>query len=161
MQDNGLLTGYQGELTKNGIINTGKVKAFAQNILERFNVKAAGIHAQAKSLSGGNLQKYIIGREILQDPKLLVCSHPTWGVDIGAAILIRHELIKLRDEGCAVLVVSEDIDELYSISDRICAICDGELSPVAPTHDVSINQLGMWMAGDFHALNNENEGAVK
>ena len=161
LQDNGLLTGYQGELTKNGIINTGKVKAFAQNILERFNVKAAGIHAQAKSLSGGNLQKYIIGREILQDPKLLVCSHPTWGVDIGAAILIRHELIKLRDEGCAVLVVSEDIDELYSISDRICAICDGELSPVAPTHDVSINQLGMWMAGDFHALNNENEGAVK
>ena len=156
LQDNGLLTGYQGELTNNGIINTSKVKAFAQNIIEKFNVKAAGIHAQAKSLSGGNLQKYIIGREILQNPKLLVCSHPTWGVDIGAAILIRHELIKLRDEGCAVLVVSEDIDELYSISDRICAICDGELSPVAPTHEVSINQLGMWMAGDFHAVNTDS-----
>lgn len=160
LQNNGLLTAYQGDLTKHGIIDTKKVKAFATNIIEKFNVKAAGIHAQAKSLSGGNLQKYIIGREILQDPKLLVCSHPTWGVDIGAAILIRHELIKLRDQGCAVLVVSEDIDELYSISDRICAICDGELSPIAPTHDVSINQLGLWMAGDFHALNS-NEGAIK
>jgi ABC-type uncharacterized transport system ATPase subunit len=161
LQENGLLTGYQGDLTKNGIINTHKVRAFAQNIIEKFNVKAAGVHAQAKSLSGGNLQKYIIGREIMQNPKLLVCSHPTWGVDIGAAILIRHELIKLRDEGCAVLVVSEDIDELYSISDRICAICDGELSPTKPTHDVSINQLGMWMAGDFNAVNNDSEGVIK
>lgn len=155
LQDNGLLTGYQGELTQNGLIKTSKVKDFAKRIIERFNVKSSGIDAQAKSLSGGNLQKYIIGREILQNPKLLVCSHPTWGVDIGAAILIRHELIKLRDEGAAVLVVSEDIDELYSISDRICAICDGELSPVAPTRDVSINQLGMWMAGDFHSISED------
>lgn len=152
LQENGLLTGYQGELTERGFIKTNKVKAFADRIIDRFNVKSSGIDAQAKSLSGGNLQKYIIGREILQNPKLLVCSHPTWGVDIGAAILIRHELIKLRDAGCSVLVVSEDIDELYSISDRICAICDGEISPIAPTHDVSINQLGMWMAGDFTFL---------
>ena len=71
--------------------------------------------------------------------------------------MIRHELIKLRDEGCAVLVVSEDIDELYSISDRICAICDGEISPIAPTHDVSINQLGMWMAGDFSYFQESNQ----
>lgn len=149
LQENGLLTGYQGELTKNGLINSSKVKSFAQRIINKFNVKSAGIHAQAKSLSGGNLQKYIIGREILQNPKLLVCSHPTWGVDIGAAILIRHELIKLRDQGAAVLVVSEDIDELYAISDRICAICDGKISPVANSSDVSINQLGLWMTGDF------------
>lgn len=156
LQENGLLTGYQGDLTQNGLIKTNKVKDFAKKIISRFNVKSSGIDAQAKSLSGGNLQKYIIGREILQNPKLLVCSHPTWGVDIGAAILIRHELIKLRDEGAAVLVVSEDIDELYSISDRICAICDGELSPVSPTLDVSINQLGMWMAGDFQSISEDS-----
>ena len=149
LEDNGLLTAYQGDMTEKGWIHKSKVKAFAEKIIERFNVKAAGIHAQAKSLSGGNLQKYIIGREILQDPKLLVCSHPTWGVDIGAAILIRHALIDLRDQGAAILVVSEDIDELYSISDRICAICDGKISPLAKTEDVSINQLGLWMAGDF------------
>ena len=65
----------------------------------------------------------------------------------------------MRDEGCAVLVVSEDIDELYSISDRICAICDGELSPAKPTQNVSINQLGMWMAGDFHAVNTDANSA--
>ncbi|GAA3926100.1 ABC transporter ATP-binding protein [Litoribacillus peritrichatus] len=152
LEQNALLTGYQGDLTQKGWINTAKVKAFTQKIIEQFNVKTAGSLAQAKSLSGGNLQKYIIGREILQNPKLLVCSHPTWGVDIGAAILIRHALIELRDQGAAILVVSEDIDELYSISDRICAICDGQLSPVAPTNEVSINQLGKWMAGDFSSV---------
>lgn len=150
LEENALLTGYQGELTSKGWINGSKVKAFAKDIIEKFNVKTAGSQAQAKSLSGGNLQKYIIGREILQNPKLLVCSHPTWGVDIGAAILIRHALINLRDQGAAILVVSEDIDELYSISDRICAICDGKLSPIKATKEVSINQLGLWMAGDFN-----------
>jgi len=150
LEENALLTGYQGELTSKGWINGSKVKAFAKDIIEKFNVKTAGPQAQAKSLSGGNLQKYIIGREILQNPKLLVCSHPTWGVDIGAAILIRHALINLRDQDAAILVVSEDIDELYSISDRICAICDGKLSPIKATKEVSINQLGLWMAGDFN-----------
>ena len=156
LEDNALLTAYQGELAQKGWINKSKVKAFADKIIDQFNVKTAGTQAQAKSLSGGNLQKYIIGREMLQNPKLLVCSHPTWGVDIGAAILIRHALINLRDQGAAILVVSEDIDELYSISDRICAICDGRLSPVANTDDVSINQLGLWMAGDFDPSTSDN-----
>jgi simple sugar transport system ATP-binding protein len=149
LEDNGLLTAYQHGLAERGWVSKSKVRAFAQEIIEKFNVKSAGSLAQAKSLSGGNLQKFIIGREILQNPKLLVCSHPTWGVDIGAAILIRHALVELRDQGAAILVVSEDIDELYGISDRICAICDGRLSPVAKTEDVSINQLGKWMAGEF------------
>ncbi|MCG8614053.1 MAG: ABC transporter ATP-binding protein [Pseudomonadales bacterium] len=154
LAENALLTAYQSGLSRRGWIFSKQVKDYARQIIERFNVKASGIQAQAKSLSGGNLQKYIIGREILQNPKLLVCSHPTWGVDIGAAILIRHALIALRDEGAAILVVSEDIDELYGISDRICAICDGELSPVADTREVSINQLGQWMAGNFSAPDN-------
>ncbi|KZX79417.1 ABC transporter [Oleiphilus sp. HI0009] len=162
LEDNGLLTAYQtGDLVNKGWINRSKVKEFANTIISNFKVKTPDAQAQAKSLSGGNLQKYIIGREILQNPKLLVCSHPTWGVDIGAAILIRHELIKLRDAGASILVVSEDIDELYQISDRICAICDGELSPVAATEKVSINQLGKWMAGDKTPVeDNEQAGAV-
>lgn len=155
LEENALLTGYQSGLVSSGWISKSKVLAFTKDIIERYKVKTAGAHAQAKSLSGGNLQKFIIGREILLNPKLLVCSHPTWGVDIGAAILIRHALVALRDQGAAILVVSEDIDELYAISDRICAICDGKLSPIANTEEVSINQLGSWMAGDFSSAINE------
>jgi len=149
--ENGLLSASHCDLTQNGWINFEKVKAFGQNIIDKYNVKCSGLDAQAKSLSGGNLQKFILGREIEQNPKLLVCSHPTWGVDIGAAILIRHALINLRDQGAAIIVVSEDIDELYQISDRICAICQGDLSPIKNTQDVSIETLGQWMAGQFDA----------
>lgn len=147
--ENTLLSSSHRDLKANGWINYRKVREFARDIIEKYNVKCANEYAQAKSLSGGNLQKFIIGREIEQQPKLLVCSHPTWGVDIGAAILIRHALIQLRDEGAAIIVVSEDIDELYQISDRIGAICDGQLSPVKPTQEVSIETLGQWMAGQF------------
>lgn len=149
--DNALLSASHRGLKSKGWIHYGKVRDFALSIIDKYNVKCANEDAQAKSLSGGNLQKFIIGREIEQQPKLLVCSHPTWGVDIGAAILIRHALINLRDEGAAIVVVSEDIDELYQISDRIGAICDGRLSPFRPTNEVGIETLGQWMAGQFDA----------
>jgi simple sugar transport system ATP-binding protein len=149
LEKNTLLSSAHLGLVKNGWINIEKVKNLGQHILDKYKVKSAGLHAQAKSLSGGNLQKFILGREIEQDPKLLACSHPTWGVDIGAAVLIRHALIALRDKGAAIIVVSEDIDELYQICDRLCAICDGQLSPIKNTQDINIEQLGQWMAGQF------------
>ena len=149
LEQNTLLTSSHLELVNNGWINFEKVKQLGQTILEKYKVKSAGLQSQAKSLSGGNLQKFILGREIEQNPTLLACSHPTWGVDIGAAVLIRHALIELRDKGAAIIVVSEDIDELYQICDRLCAICDGEISPVKNTQDVNIEQLGQWMAGQF------------
>ena len=90
-----------------------------RELIRRFNVKAGGPDAAAKSLSGGNLQKFIVGREIDADPKLLIVSQPTWGVDVGAAAQIRGELLALRDDGCAVLVVSEELDELFEICDRL------------------------------------------
>ena len=92
-------------------------------------MKAGGAGAAAKSLSGGNLQKFIVGREIDAKPKLLIVSQPTWGVDVGAAALIRGELLKLRDAGCALLVVSEELDELFEISDRLIVIAQGRISP--------------------------------
>ena len=149
LRENGLLTGFLQGLVKKGMVQSDKTEAFARQIIDRFKVKAAGTHSQAKSLSGGNLQKFIIGREILQNPKLLIAAHPTWGVDIGAAVAIHEALIQLRDQGAAILVVSEDIDELFQISDRICAICHGELSPLKATADTTIEQVGRWMAGDF------------
>ena len=119
----------------------------AEGIIKRFNVKAAGPSAQAKSLSGGNLQKYIVGREISANPKVLIVSQPTWGVDVGAAAQIRGELLKLRDEGCALLVVSEELDELFEICDRLHVMAKGRLSPSINTADATVEKIGEWMSG--------------
>jgi simple sugar transport system ATP-binding protein len=90
-----------------------------------------------------------MGREIGQSPKVLICAHPTWGVDVGAALAIHQALLKLRDEGAAILLVSEDIDELFLLADRMAAVCDGFLSPVIRCEDTNIDQIGQWMAGTF------------
>ncbi|WP_373086969.1 ABC transporter ATP-binding protein [Zhongshania sp.] len=149
LRENGLLTGFMQGLVRRGMVQSEKVVTFADQIITRFKVKAAGSHSEARSLSGGNLQKFIIGREVLQNPKLLITAHPTWGVDIGAAVAIHEALIGLRDQGASILVVSEDIDELFQISDRICAIFDGRMSPQKATAETTIEEVGRWMAGDF------------
>jgi ABC-type uncharacterized transport system ATPase subunit len=103
----------------------------------------------ARSLSGGNLQKYIVGREILQGPRVLIAAQPTWGVDVGAAALIRQALVDLRDEGVAVLVVSEELDELFEICDRLGVIARGRLSPPRPTRETNAEDIGLLMSGSF------------
>ena len=130
-----------------GWIRTGEVAQLAQQIIRRFNVKAGGPGAAAKSLSGGNLQKFIVGREIDANPKLLIVSQPTWGVDVGAAAQIRGELLGLRDKGCALLVVSEELDELFEICDRLVVIAQGRISPSVPTSEATIPMIGEWMSG--------------
>jgi ABC-type uncharacterized transport system ATPase subunit len=130
-----------------GWIRTGAVQKLAEKLIARFNVKAGGPGAVAKSLSGGNLQKFIVGREIDADPKLLIVSQPTWGVDVGAAAQIRGALLKLRDDGCAVLVVSEELDELFEICDRLVVIAQGRVSPSIATAAATIEQIGEWMSG--------------
>jgi ABC-type uncharacterized transport system ATPase subunit len=130
-----------------GWIKTQDVGALARHLIQRFNVKAGGPESTAKSLSGGNLQKFIVGREIDANPKLLIVSQPTWGVDVGAAAQIRGELLKLRDAGCAVLVVSEELDELFEICDRLVVIAQGRVSPSIPTSQATIEQIGEWMSG--------------
>ena len=121
--------------------------ALAESLIRRFNVKAGGPGSAAKSLSGGNLQKFIVGREIDAQPKLLVVSQPTWGVDVGAAAQIRGELLALRDNGCAVLVVSEELDELFEICDRLVVIARGRVSPGVATAQATVEQIGEWMSG--------------
>jgi simple sugar transport system ATP-binding protein len=130
-----------------GWIRLGALEAQAQGIIERFHVKAGGPNSLARSLSGGNLQKFIMGREIDANPRLLIVSQPTWGVDVGAAAQIRAELLELRDAGCAVLVVSEELDELFEICDRLHVIAKGRLSPSVPTSQATVEQLGEWMSG--------------
>ena len=123
----------------------------AEDIIRRFNVKAGGPHAAAKSLSGGNLQKFIVGREIDANPKLLIVSQPTWGVDVGAAAQIRGSILALRDAGCAVLVVSEELDELFEICDRLHVVAKGHLSPSVPRAEATVERIGEWMSGLWHA----------
>ena len=130
-----------------GWVDIRATARLASHLIERFGVKAGGPQAAAKSLSGGNLQKFIVGREIDAAPKLLIVSQPTWGVDVGAAALIRGELLKLRDAGCALLVVSEELDELFEISDRLVVIARGRVSPALPTAQATIEQIGEWMSG--------------
>ena len=122
-------------------------KLLAQGIIERFGVKASGVDVPARALSGGNLQKYIVGREIDAGPQLLILSQPTWGVDVGAQAQIHAEILALRDAGCAVLVVSEELDELFALSDRLLVLARGRLSPSIPASEATVEQLGAWMSG--------------
>jgi general nucleoside transport system ATP-binding protein len=151
LADNALLTAFQQGLVSNGLIQRGKVEVLAEEIIRRFGVKTPDTQTPARSLSGGNLQKFILGREILQQPKLLVAAHPTWGVDVGAAATIHRALIALRDAGAAILVITEDLDELFQISDRLGALCSGRLSPLKATVDTRLIDVGGWMAGQFDA----------
>lgn len=151
LADNALLTAFQQGLVSNGLIQRGKVEALAEDIIRRFGVKTPDSQTPARSLSGGNLQKFILGREILQQPKLLVAAHPTWGVDVGAAATIHRALIALRDAGAAILMISEDLDELFQISDRLGTLCGGRLSALHATVDTHLSDVGGWMAGQFGA----------
>ncbi|MDI9854246.1 ABC transporter ATP-binding protein [Comamonas sp. 17RB] len=134
-----------------GWLRMGQLQAQAADIIRRFGVKAGGPNAAAKSLSGGNLQKFIVGREIDAKPRLLIVSQPTWGVDVGAAAQIRGAMLALRDAGCAVLVLSEELDELFEISDRLHVVAKGRLSPSVDRADASVQKIGEWMSGLWHA----------
>jgi ABC-type uncharacterized transport system ATPase subunit len=133
-----------------GWIRVGRLEAQAADIIRRFKVKAGGPRSVARSLSGGNLQKFIVGREIDAQPKLFIVSQPTWGVDVGAAAQIRGAILALRDAGCAVLVVSEELDELFELSDRLHVMARGRLSPSVPISEATVERIGEWMSGLWH-----------
>jgi simple sugar transport system ATP-binding protein len=146
--DNGLLTAARTRsLLSAGLVRRSRVDRYARDVIADYAVKCTGPEAEAHSLSGGNMQKFILGREVLQAPRILVASHPTWGVDVGAARRIQQAMIDLSDGGAGVLVVSEDLDELFEICDRIAVICDGRLSPAVPVADADRGQIGEWMTG--------------
>ncbi len=146
---NGLLTAYRHGLTRFGMIRHKKVRAFADECIAQNDVRCGGNQSVAASLSGGNLQKFIVGREIALAPSLFVLSQPTWGLDVGAASNIRKALLQLRDNGAAILVVSEELEELFEISDRLHVIYDGYLSPSLNARSATATQIGRWMTGEF------------
>jgi general nucleoside transport system ATP-binding protein len=151
LADNTLLTGARAGMVRNGFIRKDAARAAARAIIAAFNVKAGGELAAAECLSGGNLQKFIVGREIQLSPKVLLVAHPTWGIDVGAARLIHQALAALRDGGAAILLVSEDLDELLALCDRIAVIADGALSPPQPRTHLSMESIGVLMTRSTRA----------
>lgn len=149
LEDNTCLTAYHKGLVHYGFVRGIAVKQLAQQICTRFKVVSGGIDAEAHSLSGGNLQKFVMGREISLEPRVLIAANPTWGVDVGAAITIRQALLDLVSAGTAVLLISEDVNELFEICDRIAAIYEGHLSHPVATAQVGRDEIGRWMAGLF------------
>jgi simple sugar transport system ATP-binding protein len=148
LSENAFLTAFRRlGLALAGWIQGARTRAYADEVIRRFDVRTTGAAATASSLSGGNLQKFIVGREILQHPGVLVVAQPTWGVDAGAAAAIQRALLELADEGAAVVVISQDLDEILEISDRIAVISEGRLSPARATEAIGPEEIGLLMGG--------------
>ncbi|UJW87054.1 ABC transporter ATP-binding protein [Devosia sp. SL43] len=148
LSDNSVLTARDRlGMVMLGLINSGAAKTYTGKVIAEFAVKALGPASTAGSLSGGNLQKYIMGREILQKPSVLVVSQPTWGVDAGAAAAIHQALVDLAAAGSAIVVISQDLDELRALCDTLAVINMGHLSPARPTGEVTVEEIGLLMGG--------------
>ena len=148
LSENALLTGHAASgMVKRGFIDKPATLAHVDRTTKSFDVRKAKRDPEAVSLSGGNLQKFVVGREILREPRVLVVSQPTWGVDAGAAATIRQALIDLAARGAAVLVISQDLDELEEIADRIAVMFHGRLSAPLSVADATREKLGLLMGG--------------
>nr|WP_216603594.1 ABC transporter ATP-binding protein [Ruegeria sp. HKCCD6157] len=148
LTENALLTGSVREgLESNGFLKWAETKSFAEKIIEIFDVRTPGPDNAARSLSGGNLQKFVIGREVLQNPDVLVVNQPTWGVDAAAAASIRQAILDLAAMGTAVVCISQDLDELMEISDSFAALNEGRLSAPRPTTGLTVDEIGLMMGG--------------
>jgi len=144
--DNSYLTGdVRMNFSRRGLIDWPAVTRYAENVVQDFDVRTTGVDALASSLSGGNLQKFIVGREILQEPSLLVVSQPTWGVDAGAAAAIHEEIQRLVSAGAAVLMISQDLDEVFLLSHRVAVISQGTLSAALPVDQITPEDIGLLM----------------
>ncbi len=149
LSNNAILTAYRHGMVDKGLLKFKKAADFAKKCITDFTVKCGSKDDPITSLSGGNIQKFITGREIQQAPKLLVVSQPTWGVDVGAANIIRQAMLDLRNNGSAILVVSEELDELFEICDRLIVIAEGRVSPAVNIDETSKEEIGIWMSGMF------------
>lgn len=148
LTENAVLTGVVREgLSQRGFLRWAKARNFAEGVITKFDVRTPGPGSTARSLSGGNLQKFVIGREIMQRPDVLVVNQPTWGVDASAAAFIRQALLDLAQAGAAVIVVSQDLDELMEISDRFAALNGGSLSAPVPAQGLTVDQIGLMLGG--------------
>ena len=148
LTDNTMLTGrVRQRLSTQGFLKWNVAANFARAVIAQFDVRTPGVDTPARALSGGNLQKFVIGREVMQKPRVLVVNQPTWGVDAAAAAAIRQSLRDLAATGASVLVISQDLDELMEMSDQFAVIAGGRLSATRPAGSISIEEIGRMMGG--------------
>lgn len=134
-------------LVERGFVDWPASRAFAQAVIARFDVRTPSPETAARALSGGNLQKFVIGREISQNPRVLIVNQPTWGVDASAAAAVRQALLDLASAGSAVLVISQDLEEVLEITDRFAALNEGKLSEAVPTAGLTMEKIGLMLGG--------------
>jgi simple sugar transport system ATP-binding protein len=157
--ENALLSGsVRKGLTKNGFIDWGKTRDWAKAIVEQYDVRTPGTWVAARALSGGNLQKFLMGRELSQAPDIVIINQPTWGVDASAAAFIRQEILNRAEEGAAVVVISQDLDDLLEVSDRFAAMNEGRLTAPRPTEGLTVDEIGLMMGG-AHGMEVAHHGA--
>ena len=156
--ENALLSGAvrQG-LTRRGFIDWRAAEGFAAGIVKDFDVRTPGTHVAARALSGGNLQKFVVGRELSQSPSVIVINQPTWGVDAAAAAAIRQAILDRASGGAAVVVISQDLDELLEIADDFAALNGGRLTPTRPVQGLTVDEIGLMMGGT-HGLEVAHHG---
>jgi len=159
--ENALLSARTSQrMISGGLLDLKAARAFANRVVEAFDVRTAGIEHHAGTLSGGNLQKFIVGREIMQQPAVLAILQPTWGVDAAAAAAIHRAIQKLASEGAAVVLISQDLDELMAISTTFAVVAGGRLSEPRPTDSISAEEIGVLMGGVGAAAAPESEAAA-
>lgn len=149
LTENVVLTRHSDDvpLAKAGWVDRQAASEIYERVAKTYDVRKGKANPEARSLSGGNLQKFVIGRELDRKPKVLVVNQPTWGVDAGASATIRQALIDLARSGSAVVVISQDLDEIFELADRIAVISRGQLSEAYPAHDMTSEKIGLLMAG--------------
>ncbi|MEM0937257.1 MAG: ABC transporter ATP-binding protein [Pseudomonadota bacterium] len=148
LTENAAMTGWQREgLASRGFVSWRAARGFAERVIEAFDVRTPGPEVAARALSGGNLQKFVIGREVLQRPRVLVVNQPTWGVDAAAAAAIRQALMDLAAEGTGIVVITQDLDELLELADTFAALNAGRLSAPVPVAGLTMERIGLMLGG--------------
>jgi simple sugar transport system ATP-binding protein len=149
LSENVILTRHSSDetLVKSGLLQKGGAAGVSERVIKAYDVRKGKPDPEARALSGGNLQKFVVGRELDRTPSVLVVNQPTWGVDAGASATIRQALIDLSRAGSAVLVISQDLDEIFEVADRIAVISRGQLSEAYPAKDMTAEKIGLLMAG--------------
>ena len=133
--------------SRSGFLNLGEISRHSAELIKKFQVKTPSQETLAKNLSGGNIQKVVIARELSRSPRVIIAAQPTRGLDIGATEYVRQQLIEQRMDGVAILLISEDLDEILALSDRIAVIYEGQIMDIVPREEATPEKLGLLMAG--------------
>ncbi len=147
LTENAVLEGYRTRFSRRGWMDWRAARAFAEGIIRGYDVRCPGPETRIRLLSGGNMQKLILGRALAPGPDIILANQPVRGLDVGAIAYVQAQLIAARDRGAAVLLISEDLDEIMSLSDVVHVMSQGRLSPAFARGTMTAAELGLWMAG--------------